>query len=90
MHVVATADEIIVRERDGAAFLLHVPSGRYFGLNPSGVVIWSALLAGVDPMEALAKAWPDVPEERRLADANGLLQALVEAGLAREVGVTGR
>ena len=40
------ADDVILHEQDGEAFLLHVPSGKYFGLNETGLVIWKALVAG--------------------------------------------
>jgi hypothetical protein len=75
------ADEVILHEQEGEAFLLHVPSGRYFGLNEAGLVVWKALLAGKDPAEELGREWPGVALEERQADADGLLQALVDAGL---------
>jgi Coenzyme PQQ synthesis protein D (PqqD) len=75
------ADEVILHEEAGEAFLLHVPSGRYFGLNESGLVIWKALQAGEDPVEELGRRWPDVSVEDRQADADGLVQELIGAGL---------
>jgi hypothetical protein len=75
------ADEVILHEQEGEAFLLHVPSGRYFGLNETGLVVWKALLAGKDPTEELGRRWPDVAVEERRADADVLLQALADAGL---------
>jgi hypothetical protein len=75
------AEEVILHEQDGEAFLLHVPSGRYFGLNETGLVVWKALLAGKDPTDELGRLWPDVPAEDRRADAEGLVQALLGAGL---------
>jgi len=80
------ADEVILHEQEGEAFLLHVPTGRYFGLNEAGLVVWKALQDGQDPAEALARRWPDVPDEDRRADANSLLEALVGAGLAHAGG----
>jgi hypothetical protein len=74
-------EDVIVHEQDGEAFLLHVPTGRYFGLNPSGLVVWKALEAGDDPVEALSRRWPDVPINTHRADASALLGALGEAGL---------
>jgi hypothetical protein len=83
------AEEVILHEQEGEAFLLHVPSGRYFGLNATGLVVWKALLAGEDPAEALGQRWPDVPAADRQADADGLLQALAGAGLVRSGGGPG-
>jgi len=76
-------DEVILHEQEGEAFLLHVPSGRYFGLNETGLVFWKALLAGEDPTEALGNRWPDVPTADRRADADSLVEALLDAGLVR-------
>jgi hypothetical protein len=83
------ADEVILHEQEGEAFLLHVPSGRYFGLNETGLVVWKALLAGEDPAEAIGHRWPDVPLADRRADAESLVEALVGAGLVRSGGRPG-
>lgn len=85
MKVVATSDEVVLREQDGDAFLLHVPSGRYFGLNRSGLVIWEALRGGKDPAQALASLWPDVPADKRQADVERLVAALLAAELVNAV-----
>ena len=77
------ADDVLFHEDAGEAFLLHVPSGRYFGLNPTGLEIWKALLAGTDPVAALAERWPDVPEATCRDDAARLLGELQAAGLIR-------
>lgn len=73
-----------MQEQEGEAFLLHVESGRYFGLNRSGVVIWRALEQGADPVEALAQRWPDLPLDVRKRDAEALLARLAETGLVRD------
>ena len=83
MDGLATSDDVVVREQAGDAFLLHVPSGRYFGLNRSGLVIWEAIRVGNDPVQALAELWPDVPEEKRSADVKTLVTALLEADLVK-------
>jgi hypothetical protein len=77
------AEEVILHEQEGEAFLLHVPSGRYFGLNETGLVVWGALVAGKDPAEELGQRWPAIPLADRRADADNLVQALVGAGLVR-------
>jgi hypothetical protein len=76
-------EDVILHEQEGEAFLLHVPTGRYFGLNRTGLVVWHALTAGRDPVEDLAGRWPDVPGEDREADAEALIDALAHAGLVR-------
>ena len=77
----APDDEVLYHEEGGEAFLLHVPTGQYFGLNPSGVVVWQALREGVDPEEALAARWPEVPRESLRGDAARILESLSDAGL---------
>jgi hypothetical protein len=81
----AVSSDVVLKERDGEAFLLHLPSGRYFGLNRSGLVVWNAIAAGEDPADALERQWPDVPSERRSADLETILGALVDADLAQVV-----
>jgi hypothetical protein len=82
---VEPVEDVILHEEKGEAFLLHVPSGRYFGLNRTGLVVWNALLAGQDPVQELERRWPDVAPETRRDDTEGLLERLLEAGLARSV-----
>ena len=83
MRVVPAAGDVILHEEAGEAFLLHLPTGRYYGLNRTGLVIWQALVAGSDPVEALASHWPTVPLASRRADTEALIASLVAAGLAQ-------
>ncbi len=80
----APGDEVLYHEEAGEAFLLHVPTGEYFGLNPTGVVVWKALTDGADPEEELAGRWPDVPREALRRDIDQLLETLSAAGLIVE------
>ena len=77
-------DEVLYHEEAGEAFLLHVPTGEYFGLNKSGVIVWRAVRDGSDPEEALARNWPEVPREALRRDAEALLETLRDAGLIIE------
>jgi len=83
MGTVVPDGEVLVEEQEGEAFVLHVPSGRYFGLNRSGLVIWRAIVAGDDPVAALAARWPATTETQRRADVDALVTALLAAGLVR-------
>jgi len=76
--------DVIVHEEEGDAFLLHVGSGRYYGLNRSGLVVWNAIVNGGDPLAALAERWPNRPQEVLQADAEALVGRLVDAGLVGE------
>ena len=82
----APVDDVILHEEEGEAFLLHVPTGRYYGLNRTGLVVWKALAAGEDPAGALEARWPDVPADTRQADIEAIVDSLVQAGLARAAG----
>jgi hypothetical protein len=78
-------DDVILHQEEGEAFLLHVASGRYYGLNRSGLIVWSALVDGADPVAELVAAWPERPAEALRADADALLRQLLQAGLICEV-----
>jgi len=78
-------DEVVLHEEAGEGFLLHLPSGRYFGLNRSGLIVWNALVEGVDPVELLAKRWPNRSQVTLRADAERLMHQLADAGLLSEV-----
>lgn len=78
------AADVILHEEDGEAFLLHVASGRYYGLNRAGLVVWNAIVAGQDPFSQLSATWPDRPADALRADADALVGQLVQAGLARD------
>jgi len=82
-HVKAI-DDVIVHEEDGDAFLLHVASGRYYGLNRSGLIVWNAIVEGSDPGTALTDKWPQREAEVLRADAEKLVDRLLEAGLIAE------
>lgn len=80
---VVPAGEVLVQLDEGEAFLLHVESGRYFGLNRTGVVVWQAIVHDDDPVAALARRWPGVAIDRHRADAEAFVDALRAAGLVR-------
>jgi len=78
------ADDVILHEEEGEAFLLHVGSGRYYGLNRSGLVVWHALVEGDDPFAQLAATWPQQPAETLRGDTEALLHQFLQAGLICE------
>jgi hypothetical protein len=86
MAAITIVDDVVLKEQEGDAFLLHVPSGRYFGLNRSGLVIWEALRTGADPVAALGERWPAVPETQRRNDVDTLIEALLASGLVESSG----
>lgn len=79
----AVAD-VILHEEDGEAFLLHVGSGQYYGLNRSGLIVWNAIAESADPVERLRAEWPNRSSDELQNDADGLLNRLLQAGLICE------
>jgi hypothetical protein len=75
---------VIIHEEEGDAFLLHVESGRYYGLNRSALVVWNAVVAGADPVDALTQKWPQRQPETLRSDAEALVTGLLNAGLITE------
>ena len=70
--------DAVFRDLDGEAVILHLDSGRYFGLNTVGTRIWQLLeqdgrlTAVLDDLRAEYEAAPDVLE-RDLLDLVGRL-----------------
>jgi hypothetical protein len=75
------ADGVVLAEEAGSAFLLHVPTGRYYGLNATGLVVWRALDGGADPAAALSAEYPGVDPDLLRRDAEALIERLTGAGL---------
>ena len=73
---------VLVRELDGEAVLLDLDTGRYFGLNATGVRIW-ALLDGERALEQLLQEHV-VSRERVLQDVRELVAGLRAQGLLVE------
>ncbi len=79
---VKIADGVLLQEQEGDAFLVHLDSGRFFGLNRTGLIVWKALESGDDPLAVVATRWPDVDATTRRRDVDTLVAALLRAGLA--------
>lgn len=84
MRSITVAPDVILHLEEGEAFLLHVASGRYFGLNRSGVIVWNALVNGADPVEGLVQQWPNRSSDELRSDAAVLVDQLLKAGLISE------
>jgi Coenzyme PQQ synthesis protein D (PqqD) len=82
----APAKDVVVHIEDGEAFLLDLESGVYFGLNPSGTIAWQALADGRDPVDALAKARPDISREQHSRDWDALRAELLREKLITQAG----
>lgn len=80
----APVGEIIVHEEEGDAFLLQVNTGKYYGLNRSGLEVWKALVSGLSPIDELAQKYPNRSRDVLQADADALIATLLKAGLLSE------
>ena len=77
------SDHAMARELDGEVIILDVPSGRYFGINDVGAVVWG-LLDGTHDRDAIVDAVTaefDIDRNTAAADLDALLAQLVDAGL---------
>lgn len=72
---------------DGEAVLLHAKSGQYFGLDSTGVDMWSALVSSSSVEEAyqILLAQYDVDANRLRADLERLIENLVAHELVKIV-----
>lgn len=80
--------DVLARELEGEAVLLDLASGRYFGLNATGVRIWALLAESSDLSEIrdrLAAEYALAPEAIA-ADLLELCAALESAGLVDRIG----
>ena len=79
---------VLVRELDGEAVLLDLDSGRYFGLNASGLRIWAGLAAGRPVGEIVAELAREhrVSAEALRADLSELVAELEREALVRRLG----
>lgn len=78
---------VLFKEMDEGAVLFCSRTEVYFGLNPVGVLIWKALLAGdrteAAVVESLAAAYPEVDRATLAHDVGEFLQALETDELVR-------
>ena len=79
--VLKPAERVVAQEDGGELFLLHLDTGHYYTLNRTGLVIWQALEAGDDPLEAVRGRYPSVPVEQLTGDVAAVLDHLADAEL---------
>jgi Coenzyme PQQ synthesis protein D (PqqD) len=76
------ATDILYRQLGNEAVLLHIPSGNYFSLNPTAMLLWEAICAGAprSGIEKVAKEY-DVEPEQVNQDYLELVNALCDHDL---------
>lgn len=77
------ADNVVFRELDGEAIILHLDTGTYFGLDPVGTSIWRRL-ERQDSVAVVVDALVDefeVDAPRARLDVEQLITQLVDKGL---------
>jgi hypothetical protein len=78
--------DVLFRDLEGEAVLLHLESGTYFGLNETGTLLWDLLKKPRSPEElanALAGEF-EVSEAQAKKDVSGLLSELKSHKLVKE------
>ena len=78
------ADDVLVRELDGEAVILHLGDESYYGLNESGTRMWQLLTTSAN-IEASLKTLLeefDVEEETLKKDLSKLINSLLEKKMA--------
>jgi len=90
MQTVFRVPEGVISEvLDGEAVLLHLESGKYFGLNASGARMWALLSQHGDPQatfQALQAEFPNVAADQLRADLDEFVDALLARGLVAQGG----
>ena len=76
-------EEVLFRELDGEAVILHLESGKYFGLDKVGTHMWSLLSehGQVEPAYQALLEHYEVEAERLQGDLLELIDKLAEQGL---------
>lgn len=75
--------EVVFRDLDGEALLIHMETGFYFGLDEVGATIWKAIEEHRTAQAAvlrLVKEY-DAPAERVRGDVEAFVRTLVAMGL---------
>ncbi len=75
--------DILFRQVEDEAVLLHVPSGTYYGLSTTGILLWEAM-QNKQPLTSVADAIVaeyEVEKSQVVDDLQMLLQNLLDNGL---------
>lgn len=77
--ILTVSSDILYRQLGKEAVLLHIPSGNYFSLNPTAILLWEAISAGSPDhgIEKVAMEYDVEPEQVR-QDYLDLVNALYE------------
>lgn len=77
------AEDILFRQVQNEAVLLHIPTGMYYALNETSIIAWEALYSQQPLRYAIEKiiAEYDVEYSQVLSDLKVFLQDLLEYGV---------
>lgn len=81
------ADDILFRQVENEAILLHIPSGTYYSLSETSIIFWQSLSNSEPLTSAIDKivAEYEVERDRILEDLQSFLQDLSTCGLISPV-----
>ncbi|HEY9673837.1 MAG TPA: PqqD family protein [Waterburya sp.] len=77
------AEDILFRQVQNEAVLLHIPTGMYYALNETSIIAWDALCNQQSLSSTIEKiiAEYDVEYSQVLSDLQAFLQDLLEYGV---------
>jgi hypothetical protein len=77
------AEDILFRQVQNEAVLLHIPTGMYYALNETSIIAWETLYNQLPLSSAIEKiiAEYDVEYSQVLSDLQAFLQDLLEYGI---------
>jgi Coenzyme PQQ synthesis protein D (PqqD) len=82
-----TADNVLFRQVEDEAILLYVPSGTYFGLNSTGILLWQAIQNKQSLLSIVDTILAEYEVERLqvIDDLQALLQNLLDNELVIKI-----
>ncbi len=83
------ASDVLFRAVEDEAVLLHVPSGTYYGLNTTGILLWEAVQNKQPLLSVVDSILSEYEVERSqvLNDLQTLLQDLLNSGLLVKIDI---
>ena len=77
------AEEVLYREVENEAILLHIPTGTYYGLSETSILFWKALQEKqpLKPVVEQIIQEYDVERAQVMQDLQTFLEDLLEAGI---------
>ena len=75
--------EYVWKEIGDQVVILHLDSGRYYTLNPTGSLVWKCIMEGSSTNQVVERICSrfEVDEESCRSDAEGMIRGFAEKGM---------